>query len=170
MQKEDVHRKFIEYYERDAGNGLTSTGGYGGGGWHYQVKENPHLGKTVNVNKEYRYNTDKAGAGDNDGLLEINGATFEGAFKSNHYSYWEPKDIKTKVRIATDVENSVKISATHDGFIQMYLRNGGDEKRLIFMRYLEIKVEIQSHKKLKLEKIRLNLYFQIQENIILITV
>ncbi|MFK4785495.1 isopeptide-forming domain-containing fimbrial protein [Fusobacterium sp. MFO224] len=92
-----------EYLERKL------DGGYAG--WHYFTKEQPHLGDKIDY-KDYGWdNLYEEDSSENDGVI-IN--QYEGI-----------------ATLLSEVENTIKVTASHKGYIQLWLRNhngGGDYK------------------------------------------
>lgn len=89
---------------------------YGKAGWHYYTTEGYHLGTNVNYTDE-KNSSKEATLGDNDGLLKIND-------KSITYSNSGDKTtavVEVQSRLTTEVENTITLKATADGFVQAWL-------------------------------------------------
>ena len=104
---EEVTPQFIEIGQHKKRIGHNMDGGLAG--WHYKVKEEPHLGGTINYDgmNSRHSNTDLINTGDNDGIIKINDKEFTTSL--------------TELNLATEVENSITVTATHEGFIQAWL-------------------------------------------------
>uniref|UniRef100_UPI003FF09F13 hypothetical protein n=1 Tax=Fusobacterium mortiferum TaxID=850 RepID=UPI003FF09F13 len=110
------------YHKKKLGHNID--GGYAG--WHYKVKEEPHLGTSViydgmnnrRNNQEIGTLTNTANT-DNNGIIKINGATLDSGV--------------TELSLATEVENSLTFKASHEGFIQAWLeiRNPDDADQYV---------------------------------------
>ncbi|MDP0506648.1 MAG: hypothetical protein Q7K47_05370 [Fusobacterium sp. JB019] len=86
-------------------------GGYAG--WHYFTKEQPHLGEKVGYNDYDWDNVYEEDHLENDGVI-IN----------------EYENILT---LLSEVENTIKVTATHKGYIQLWLynHNGGRDYKIL---------------------------------------
>lgn len=89
---------------------------YGKAGWHYYTLQGYHLGTNVTYSDEDN-SSQEANSLDNDGLLEIN----EKSVTLDNSNNKTTANVEVTSRLTTEVENTITLKATADGFVQAWL-------------------------------------------------